>query len=473
MEFPIGNFDWTLSSEVKKPMSDTELTAKNKSYLKNFFVLWAGQLASLLGSEVVSFVITWYITDYTKNVLYLSLMMLLTFVPRILLSPLAGALADRMNRKLLLMASDALQALTTLILIFLLLSGLSLNVVWLLIGFNTLRAVFQALQAPAYMSILPQMVPRDKYSNVNGLTQLFQSLIQLAAPFLGSVLFTSLGLGHSLWIDIITFAIAFALLLTVKIPPAPKGENLAVEPGSQGPPQEKEGFWASLKSGYLTITAIAGLFPIIIIMASSNFLLTPFNTLSTYLINVVHEGDSIDMAWVSGAFQAGMILGSIVVSVKKEWKHKTVAIIVSLLSLWVGTILYALAPKGNFLWLSIAGFIITFLLPIGATMAITMIQLSVPHEKMGRVTAFFSSFNSAAMLVGLLVSGPLAAWAGAVTLIVATGVVGIAANLGVFFFTKMRLVEENLREGGDDAKNEELEGQKAQEMTDFGGEFEG
>ncbi|MHA1672913.1 MAG: MFS transporter [Promethearchaeota archaeon] len=398
------------------------------SYMKQFFLLWSGQILSLLGSEVVGFAITWYITDITKSVMYLSLMMLLTFVPRLFLAPIAGAWADKYNRKIILAISDALQALSTIILIALI-AFAPMNI-WIIIGFNTLRSVFQAIHGPAYMAVMPQMVPKEKLSNVNGLNQLFQSLTGLAGPVLGALLYSAYGLGRTLWVDVITFVIAFCLLMMTKIPPLPRTT-------SQEEPKEEK-LRDSIKEGIRTILNIPGLSALMMILAMTNFLLTPFNTLTTYIVNVVHSGTENDMALLAVGFQLGLILGSIAVSIKKEWKQKAKMVCVGLGLLWVGTILFALAPVGNFLWLTISGFIITFLLPISVTLVVTMFQSSIPLDKMGRVSSLFSMLNSAGMLFGYIVAGPLANWLGTTELIIGAGVIGLVFTLYMYFFSSMK-----------------------------------
>ncbi|TFH30937.1 MAG: MFS transporter [Promethearchaeota archaeon] len=441
------------------PIPSESTSASTPSYMKQFFLLWTGQILSLLGSEVVGFAITWYITDTTKSVLYLSLMMLLTFVPRLLLAPIAGAWADKHNRKIILAISDALQAFSTIVLIGLI-AFAPMNI-WIIIGFNTLRAVFQAIHGPAYMAVMPQMVPKSKLSNVNGLNQLFQSLTGLAAPVLGALLYGAYGLGRTLWIDVITFVIAFSLLLMTKIPPLPQAvkKSLSVDSASlskdgQTEDPQKESLMDSIKVGIKTIRNIPGLLALITIMAMANLLLTPFNTLTPYIINVVHSGTEKDIALLSVGFQLGLILGSIAVSLKKEWKRKTLMVTFGLASVWLGTILFALAPQGNFTWLVVSGFIITFLLPIATTLIITMFQSSIPLEKMGRVSSLFSMLNSAGMLIGYMVSGPLANLLGITELIIGAGIIGLVFTLYMFFFSGMKHMNHIEEEAGSDSKRD-------------------
>jgi DHA3 family macrolide efflux protein-like MFS transporter len=113
---------------------------------RSYILFWLGQLVSLLGSSIASFVIIWWITLQTESAVYLSIASLVGFAPIVILSPLAGVLADRWNRKGLIATADLLQALTTVALIFLFWS----NVVsiWLVLVLLGLRGVFQAFHLP-------------------------------------------------------------------------------------------------------------------------------------------------------------------------------------------------------------------------------------------------------------------------------------------------------------------------------------
>ena len=103
--------------------------------------------------------------DYiTQNPIYLSLGLFLTFLPRIIFGPVAGVIADKFNKKYVIVMTDALQALTTLILIIALING-ELNI-WLILGFNFIRAIFQSFHGPAASTVTPLMVPRSRLQKI-------------------------------------------------------------------------------------------------------------------------------------------------------------------------------------------------------------------------------------------------------------------------------------------------------------------
>ena len=155
---------------------------------------------SLMGSLVVQFAITWWITIKTGDVLLLSIGTFLYFIPMILLAPIAGVLADRMNRKTLIIIADTGQALVTFWIIGLFFFSDPVQNPVVLILINSVRGIFQAFHMPTVSAIVPTMVPKDKLSRINGIGFLFTSLIQLVGPLIGAVLMAFYPLEDVLWL---------------------------------------------------------------------------------------------------------------------------------------------------------------------------------------------------------------------------------------------------------------------------------
>ena len=124
----------------------------------------AGQTITLFGSMLVQFAITWYIARETSSGLYVTLSVLCSFGPQILLSIFSGVWADRYNKKMLIILSDGGIALATLILAILMARGAS--GIWLLFIFSAVRSAGSGIQMPAIQAILPQLVPKDKLMRI-------------------------------------------------------------------------------------------------------------------------------------------------------------------------------------------------------------------------------------------------------------------------------------------------------------------
>ncbi len=406
-----------------------EELANNQTF-KRYIFLWSAQLFSIMGSAVVNFAITWWITVLTGSATLLSIGIFIYVLPMAFLTPVAGVLADRWSRKKLVAIADSLQALTTVWIILLFIFGAANPIVVMVItGF---RGIFQAFHVPTINAITPTMVPKDKISRMNGFNYLFSSLISIVGPVLGALLYEAFqgDISLILWIDVITFIIAFIPLLITKIP--------VVE---RSPIEEKNNsFLFEFKTGIKTIKLIPGLLTLLLLSMLLNFLLMPFNVLLPYYVEVLHDGSAADFAFVMVFFQIGMVLGALLTSVKKEWKRKVFTYFGSLIVITVMLSGYTFAPKGSFLFLGIGNFVVGFLLPIANTIYMTIIQTTVPNDKMGRVISIDQSISSLIAPFGALISGPLADIIGARTVFLLSSIIGVLATSYTWSRMKARKV---------------------------------
>ena len=141
--------------------------------MKGFTVVWAGQVVSLMGSTMTTFALVIWIYQQTGSATSLTLMVLFGFGPAVLLSPVAGALVDRSNRKLVMMISDLAAGLTTIALLILVVTG-NLQI-WHLYALSALAAAFQAFQFPAYSAAITMMLDKKNYARANGMISMAQA----------------------------------------------------------------------------------------------------------------------------------------------------------------------------------------------------------------------------------------------------------------------------------------------------------
>ena len=152
----------------------------------------SGQTVSLLGSSLVQYAILWYLTLETQSGVVLTLATAFGFLPQAVMSVFGGVWADRHNRKLLLIAADAVIAATTLVLAVMLWNGF--DGLWLIYATLAIRSLGAGVQTPAVGALLPQIVPTDKLMRVNGINMSIQSAMTLLAPALAAALFALMGL---------------------------------------------------------------------------------------------------------------------------------------------------------------------------------------------------------------------------------------------------------------------------------------
>lgn len=186
------------------------------SGMSAFTVVWAGQLVSLLGSAMTQFGLTLYVFKQTEAATSLALMGFFTVLPLIAFSPIAGALVDRWNRKLVMMFSDIAGG-TVGTLIFLLYSSGHLQLWHLYVGGFVIGA-FQAFQWPAYSAAISTMIPKAHYARASGMMSLAESASNIGAPILAAALLGLIGLQGILLVDIASFLVAMGTLIWVRIP---------------------------------------------------------------------------------------------------------------------------------------------------------------------------------------------------------------------------------------------------------------
>ncbi|MFX1270018.1 MAG: MFS transporter, partial [Promethearchaeota archaeon] len=151
-----------------------ENTTSKRSFRHYLYFLF-GQQFSMLGSLIVGFVITWWITIETGSAVYLSISVFLMFIPQIVVTPFSGVIADRWNKKTIIVISDSMQAIATLLLFAFFL--LDFQNIWFVLGINTFRAALYAFQYPTVQALIPTMVPKDQLSRINGLNFLSSGII--------------------------------------------------------------------------------------------------------------------------------------------------------------------------------------------------------------------------------------------------------------------------------------------------------
>ncbi len=375
-----------LETETKQP--------KIQSNMKGFMFFWSGQLVSILGSTIIQFVLTWWITIETSSPLLLSLAMFVGFIPTIILTPIAGVFVDRWNRKALIGTVDFLQAAVTVVLLFLF--RYDFVTIPILLIFLAVRGVFQAFHQPSLMALIPIMVPRKHLGRVNSIAFFFNSIIFLIGPIIAAFLYKFLAVYHILWIDAATFSIAVIPLIFIKIPKIIK-EKVETK--------EKKKFFADLKVGFAFIKEKKGLLPLLGAFTGGNFFMMPLFTLLNLFIYSTHAGTETNLAFVLAFNQAGVIVGSILFIIWKGFKKKALGVIIGLLCMYSGFMFLTFAPSQWFWFIGIGFMIIGFGLPMANISSQTIWQSVVPKEKLGRIMSVRMAIAQFTAPLGMILSG--------------------------------------------------------------------
>ncbi len=408
---------------------------------RSYLFFWTGQLFSLLGSLVVFFVIFVWITDVTRSSSILAFGNFIYMIPMLIITPFAGVISDRHNRKNLILIVDSLQAYFTLILTILFI--LNVAQVWIVLIFIAIRSVFQSFHSPVVGAIMPSMVPKDKLGRINGINYFFTGLIQLIGPAIGATLLYFFPIQIVLWVDVITYFIALIPLLIVKIP--------SVHINSEG--EEKNSFFRDMKEGFTVLKSIPGLVKIMFTAMLLNMLLQPLIVLMPYFIKIIHSGGNFTLAILEMILQGGMIIGALIPSIKKKWNNSIRTMFIGIGIINIGYLMYAIAPIGFYPVIGLGAFVVGFFLPIVNTIVITVVQKTIPQNKMGRVFSILNTLAMVASPIGAIFSGPLSEIFGVSWLYFYCAILGIIVSLSAYMFTNLRHIDYDKEINGNNKNN--------------------
>lgn len=187
-----------------------------------FTVVWLGQLVSVLASQMTQFALTIWVYEGTGSATALALVQVFFITPFLIISPFAGVMVDRYNRKLMMMVSDLGAGVATLAI--LVLQALGVLEVWHLYVAAMINGLGNAFQWPAYSAAISTMVPKEQYGRANGMMSLVEMGPGVIAPLLAGALLPFIHLTGILLIDVVTFVTAILALTIVIVPQPPRTE---------------------------------------------------------------------------------------------------------------------------------------------------------------------------------------------------------------------------------------------------------
>ena len=188
--------------------------------LPGFTVVWLGQIVSVLASGMTQFALTIWMYQQTSSATALGLMQVFYITPFLIISPIAGVMVDRYNRKLMMMVSDLAAGLGTVAILVLQSQGLLQF--WMLYFVSALIGLGGAFQWPAYSAAISTMVPKEQYGRANGMMTLIEAGPGVLAPLLAGMFLPIVGLTGILVFDVLTFIFAIGTLMVVYVPQPPK-----------------------------------------------------------------------------------------------------------------------------------------------------------------------------------------------------------------------------------------------------------
>ena len=366
---------------------------KQKKSMRTFIIIWLGQLVSLIGSGLIGFALSVWVFEQTGQATPFALTALFSILPQILLAPIGGAIADRWNRKAIMLIFDSLAGLTTLAAAFLLLTGRM--EIWMIYVITTVESICGAFQQPAYSASIVMLVPKEQLTRANSMIQMGEAIQSIITPLLAGVLVTTVGMRGIIVIDIATYLLALATLVFVRIPQPERKEET----------KEKSNIFKDIAFGWRYLAERRGLLGLQLYFASVNF----FMNISAVMLGplILSFGSATALGVAQTIMGAGMLGGSLIMSV---WggpkKGKVKALIGFLVLSGMGFIVAGLQPSLTFV--SAGLFILMFFLPFGSGPASALFASKIAPDVQGRVFATRRMISQSMMPLAFILSGVLA-----------------------------------------------------------------
>lgn len=362
------------------------------SGFKAFLVVWVGQLFSVVGSGLTQFALGVWVLKETGSVTMFSLMLLFATFPAIIFSPFAGVIVDRYNRRTVMIISDTIAAIGTLVMF--LLYTLNAIEIWHLFIILSFSSAANSMQFPAYQAAISTLVPKEHLGRASGMVQVAESISIIVAPVMAGFLLTVVGLQGIVIIDFATFLVAMVALLFVKIP------NVKTKEENE---KKRESAWKEAAFGWRYILDRPGLKWMLVFFAVSNFLLGFFNILlQPYILSFSNEKV---LGLVLSCLGVGMLIGGLVMGVWGGPKQRVKGLLgFGLLS---GLALTVAGFQSSAILVAISIALQAFFMPLTNGCSQAIWQSKVPLEVQGRVFALRRMIALSLSPIAYVLAGPL------------------------------------------------------------------
>ena len=399
-----------------------------KNWLAVISFIWAGQAISMITSYAAGYAVVWYVTESTGSALVLAVMNICVMLPVGLLSPFGGIVADKHNRKMIMIVADGAIGLISLIAGFLILAG-DVSIV-LLTLVCVARAIGQAFHGPAMMATMPMLVPDKHLLRINTLDQLLASIAGIGAPAFGIFLYTTMGFSSVMFLDFIGALFAIAGLALAKVP------TVIDEKATQ------QHVIANLRDGFRAVAASRGLLLLIVMVTIGMMIFGPLSAVFPLMTYEHFSGDGYMASLVEAAFGIGMLVGSGILMAWGGGKRLAGLIAVAAVIVGATTTACGLLPPTGF----VAFVVLVAVMAMacawfnGPTMTLT--QRNVPDEKMGRAMGLLNAAMGLATPIGIAIGGIAAELMGVAPFFVVDGIACLVLGLVAYIPKSIRALDE-------------------------------
>ena len=383
------------------------MDSKEKNNYKKFLLLWSGELISCIGGGLTSFGLGIYIFQRTGSAAGMALLTLLAFLPGLLLKVPAGVLADRYDRRLLMMIGDGCSGLGVLFILLCMLNGEA--ELWQIYLGVIISSVFSALLEPAFTATITDLLTKEQFSKANGLVSMAGSARYLFSPIIAGFLLAVSDIKVILIIDICTFFLTIIAAAVVR-------KNLETKPV-----EAEKSFFESMKEGWHAVSDKKGLLMLVGLSSFITLFMGVFQVLAEPF--VLSFSDSKTLGIVETFVASGMLVSGVILGIKgirKNYAKK----------MSIGLVISGLGMVGFGIWNNIYiicafGFLFFASLPIANNCLDYLARTNIPDELQGRAWGLIGFISQSGYILAYGLSGVLADGVGRVT----GGGVGKGASL--------------------------------------------
>lgn len=347
---------------------------------KRFLLLWTGELVSSIGGGLTSFGLGVYIFDLTGSAASMALVTLLGFLPTLLLSVPAGALADRFDRRLLLMLGDGCSALGILYILFCMMDG-GASLLQICVGISV-SAIFSALLEPSFRATITDLLTPEEYSKASGLVSLAGSARYLLSPVTAGFLLSVGDVKLLLVIDICTFFLTAVSAAVVR-------REIGAEEN-----ESKEPFLDSIRTGWQILCRKRGVLILVVISSLVTLFMGMFQVLAEPLILSFRDAKTLGIAETLCA--CGMLFSGLVLGIRGLKGRYVRTLGLSLCA--SGLFMSGFGLFENIIPICIFGLMFFAALPFANNCLDYLVRTNIPADVQGRVwgmVGFISQFGYA------------------------------------------------------------------------------
>ena len=363
---------------------------KESKNFRKFLLLWSGELISSVGGGLTSFGLGVYIFRQTGSAASMALVTLLGFLPTLLLSVPAGVLADRYDRRLLMMIGDGCSAIGILYILICMMNG-GASLAQICTGVFV-SSFFSALLEPSFRATITDLLTQEEYSRASGLVSLAGSARYLFSPVIAGFLLTVSDVSLLLVIDICTFFLTAAGAAVVR-----KGI------GSKAA-EKKEAFLQSMKEGWRVLCSNRGVLILVAVSSGITLFMGMFQILAEPLILSFADAKTLGVAETVCA--CGMLVSGVFLGVKGLGGHYVRTLSLALTA--AGIFMSGFGLFENMIPVCAFGFLFFAMLPLGNNCLDYLIRTNIPGEAQGRAWGLIGFLSQLGYVAAYALSGTAA-----------------------------------------------------------------